>query len=311
MNVLMWLGTDVTRKEPILSGEVHMPDTSTTVDLALMLPLLVRIGIIVVAALVYSWVLAYLIRRAVRVRLPDAMWYTKEQSAKRADALAGVLVRIMFVIVWIVASMMILSELHVDIIPILTTVGLGAVAIGLAAQHVIRDYLNGFYILIEDWYRVGEVVVISGTGGLVELVNMRRTVLRDLSGTLHIIPNGRVESVSNMTRDVARINLNVSVAYKENLDHVFKVINEVGQQMKDDEEWGQNLLSVPKVERVHNLGDSGVEIKVMGDTKPMEQWALTGELRRRLKNRFDEEGIEIPFPHAKVYFGDKPPDTKA
>ena len=218
-----------------------MPDTVTTFDLTSMLPALLRIGIIVLIAVVYSWALSRLVRRAVRVRLRDALWQTKEQAAERADALASVLVRVLSMVVWIVASLMILSELHVDIIPILTTVGLGAVAIGLAAQHIIRDYLNGFFILIEDWYRVGEVVVISGTGGLVEQVNLRRTVLRDLSGTLHIFPNGKVESVSNMTRDLARINLDVSVAYKENLDHVFKVINEVGQQMMDDENWGQDL----------------------------------------------------------------------
>jgi len=276
-----------------------------------MLPALLRIGIIVLIAVVYSWALSRLVRRAVRVRLRDALWQTKEEAAERADALASVLVRILSMVVWIVASLMILSELHVDIIPILTTVGLGAVAIGLAAQHIIRDYLNGFFILIEDWYRVGEVVVISGTGGKVEQVNLRRTVLRDLSGTLHIFPNGKVESVSNMTRDWARINVDVSVAYKENLDHVFKVINEVGQQMIDDANWGQDLLTVPKAERVHKLGDSGVDIKVVADAKPMEQWALTGELLRRIKNRFDEEGIEIPFPHAKVYFGDKPPRAEA
>lgn len=287
-----------------------MPDTVTTFDLTSMFPTLLRIAIIVVVAVVYGWALSRLIRKAVRVRLRDALWQTKEQVVERADALASVLVRILSMVVWIVASLMILSELHVDIIPILTTVGLGAVAIGLAAQHIIRDYLNGFFILIEDWYRVGEVVVISGTGGLVEQVNLRRTVLRDLSGTLHIIPNGKVESVSNMTRDLARINVEVSVAYKENLDHVFKVINEVGQQMMDDENWGQNLLSVPKVERVHKLGDNGVDIKVTADAKPMQQWALTGELLRRIKNRFDEEGIEIPWPHTKVYFGDKPPQTK-
>jgi moderate conductance mechanosensitive channel len=287
-----------------------MPDTVTTFDIASMLPALLRIAIIVIIAVVYSWVLTLLIRRAVKVRLPDALWQTKEQAAERAGALASVLVRIMYLVVWIVASLMMLSELHVDIIPILTTVGLGAVAVGLAAQHVIRDYLNGFFILIEDWYRVGEVVVIAGTGGKVEQVNLRRTVLRDLSGTLHIFPNGKVECVSNMTRDSARINLDVSVAYKENLDHVFKVINEVGQQMLDDPNWGVDLLTVPKVERVHKLGDSGVEIKIMADTKPMQQWALAGELRRRIKNRFDEEGIEIPFPHTKVYFGDKPPGTE-
>jgi small conductance mechanosensitive channel len=288
-----------------------MPETATTFDLASMLPSLLRIGIIVVIAVVYSWALSRLVRRAVRVRLRDALWQTKEQAAERADALASVLVRILSMVIWIVASLMILSELHVDIIPILTTVGLGAVAIGLAAQHIIRDYLNGFFILIEDWYRVGEVVVISGTGGVVEQVNLRRTVLRDLSGTLHIFPNGKVESVSNMTRDWARINVEVPVAYKENLDHVFKVINEVGQQMMEDEDWGQDLLTAPKVERVHKLGESGVDIKVMANAKPMERWALTGELLRRIKNRFDEEGIEIPFPHAKVYFGDKPPSTEA
>jgi small-conductance mechanosensitive channel len=288
-----------------------MPDTVTTFDIASMLPALLRISVIVIIAVVYSWVLTLLIRKAVRIRLPDALWQTKEEAAERAGALASVLVRIMYMVVWIVASLMILSELHVDIIPILTTVGLGAVAVGLAAQHVIRDYLNGFFILIEDWYRVGEIIVIAGTGGKVEQVNLRRTVLRDLNGTLHIFPNGKVECVSNMTRDSARINLDVSVAYKENLDHVFKVINEVGQQMIDDENWGQDLLTVPKVERVHKLGDSGVEIKIMADTKPLEQWALAGELRRRIKNRFDEEGIEIPFPHTKVYFGDKPPSNEA
>jgi len=288
-----------------------MPDTGTPSELALMVPALIRIAVIVVIAAVYSWALSRLIKRAVRARLPDAMWHTKEQATERADALSSVLVKIATIVVWIVAALMMLSELHVNIVPILTTVGLGAVAIGLAAQHVIRDYLNGFFILIEDWYRVGEVVVISGTGGLVEVVNLRRTVLRDLSGTLHIFPNGKVETVSNMTRDWARINLDVSVAYKENLDHVFSVINEVGQQMLDDPDWGQDLLTVPKVERVHELGESGVEIKIMADTKPMQQWALAGELRRRIKNRFDEEGIEIPWPHTKVYFGDKPPRTEA
>jgi len=212
--------------------------------------------------------------------------------------------------VWVVAAVMVLSELNVDIAPILATVGLGALAFGLAAQNIIRDYLNGFFILMEDWYRVGEVAVISGTGGLVEDVNLRRTVLRDLNGTMHIFPNSKVESASNMTRDWSRINLNVSVAYKENLTRVFEVVNEVGQQMKDDTVWGRDLLTVPKVERVDNLGNSGIEIKILADTKPIRQWALTGELRKRLKDRFDEEGIEIPWPHAKVYFGDKPPRTE-
>ena len=300
----------MTRKEPILSGEVHMPDTATTVDLALMLPALVRIVVILVIAVVVRSVLSRLIGRVMRIRLPGPLHETKEQLAKRADTLSGVLIQIVSVVVWVVAAVMVLSELTIDITPILATVGLGALAFGLAAQNIIRDYLNGFFILMEDWYRVGEVAIISGTGGLVEQVNLRRTVLRDLNGTMHIFPNSKVEWVSNMTRDWSRINLNVSVAYKESLARVFEVVNEVGQQMKDDTVWGEDLLTVPKVERVDKLGDSGIEIKVMADTKPIRQWALTGELRKRLKDRFDEEGIEIPWPHTKVYFGDKPPRTE-
>ena len=287
-----------------------MPDTVTAFDLASMLPALARIVVILIIAVVVRSVFSRLIRRAMRIRLPGPLHQTKEQLAERADTLSRVLVQIVSVVVWVVAAVMVLSELKVDIAPILATVGLGALAFGLAAQNIIRDYLNGFFILMEDWYRVGEVAVISGTGGLVEDVSLRRTVLRDLNGTMHIFPNSKVESASNMTRDWSRINLNVSVAYKENLTRVFEVVNEVGQQMKDDTVWGRDLLTVPKVERVDNLGNSGIEIKILADTKPIRQWALTGELRKRLKDRFDEEGIEIPWPHAKVYFGDKPPRTE-
>ncbi len=147
------------------------------------------------------------------------------------------------------------------------------------------------------------MAVVVGTGGLVEDINLRRTVLRDLNGTKHFIPNSKIELASNLTREWARINLNVSVAYKENLDHVFSVINQVCQEFKDDPAWGSDMLTTPHVERVDNLGDNGIEIKILGDTKPIRQWALMGELRKRLKDQFDKEGIEIPWPHTKVYFG--------
>jgi small conductance mechanosensitive channel len=123
---------------------------------------------------------------------------------------------------------------------------------------------------------------------------------------MHIFPNSRVDQASNMTRDWSRVNLDVNVAYKENLDNVIQVINEVGQKLKDDPTWGQDLLTTPAVTRVNNLGSQGVEIKILADTKPIKQWGLMGELRKRLKDRFDEEGIEIPWPHTKVYFGNTP-----
>jgi small conductance mechanosensitive channel len=184
----------------------------------------------------------------------------------------------------------------VNITPILATIGVAGLAIGLAAQNIIRDYLHGFFIIMEDWYRVGEVANVAGIGGLVESISLRRTVLRDINGTMHVIPNNKIELASNMTRDWSRVNLNISVSYNENLSKVFSVINEVGNEMKDDPEWGTDLLTAPHAERVDNLGDSGIDIKILADTKPIKQWRLMGELRKRLKDRFDQEDIEIPWP---------------
>ena len=229
-----------------------------------------------------------------------------DQLAVRSKTLSGIVVQVVSVVIWLFAVVMILSQLGIDIGPLLAGLGVAALALGFAAQNIVRDYLHGFFILMEDWYRIGEVAVIQGTGGLVEQITLRRTVLRDAYGTLHIFPNSRVEQASNMTRDWSRINLDVSVAYKENLDRVIQVINEVGAGLKEDATWGVDLLTTPTVTRINNLGDHGVEIKIMADTKPIRQWALTGELRKRLKDRFDEEGIEIPWPHTMVYFGNSP-----
>ncbi|NLE96344.1 MAG: mechanosensitive ion channel family protein [Dehalococcoidia bacterium] len=276
-------------------------------NLVAALPSIARIIAILVLTVVLRSLLSRIIRKTMRLRLPVKLREPQQESVNRADTLSGVLVQVVSMVLWIVAGLTILSELDVDIAPVLATVGLGALAVGLAAQNVIRDYLNGFFIIMEDWYRVGEVAEISGTSGLVEQLNLRRTVLRDLNGTQHIFPNGKVDSASNMTRDFSRINLDVSVAYKENLAHIFEVIDEVGQQLKDDDVWGRHLLTAPLAQRVNRLGDSGIDIKILADTKPSQQWALTGELRRRLKDRFDQEGIEIPWPHTKVFLDGNSP----
>ena len=155
---------------------------------------------------------------------------------------------------------------------------------------------------MEDWYRIGEVVEAVGITGQVEDLDLRRTVLRDLSGTQHLIPNSNIPLASNLTRDWSRVNLNVSVGYGEDLENVFGIINDVCQQLKDDPEWGPHLITTPEAIRVDNLGEYGTDIKILADTQPAQQWALMGEIRRRLKDRFDQ-GVEIPWPHTKVYFG--------
>ncbi len=262
--------------------------------------------IILVIAFILVIIARRVIPKIIGARIPKIREESPEQLAIRSKTLSRIIVQVVSVLIWILAIVMILSQLGVEIAPLLAGIGVAALALGFAAQNIIRDYLHGFFILMEDWYRVGEVAVIQGTGGLVENITLRRTILRDLNGSMHIFPNSRVEQASNLTRDWARINLNVSVAYKENINHVFGVINKVCQEFKDDPDWGKDMLNTPHVERVDNLGDRGIEIKILGDTKPIRQWALMGELRKRLKDRFDEEGIEIPWPHTKVYFGNAP-----
>ena len=266
----------------------------------------IQIAIIVVTAIVLTFVARWLVPKLIQARLPKIREESPDELAMRSKTLSRIAIQVVTVIIWVLAVIMILSQLGVEIAPLLAGIGVAALAFGFAAQNIIRDYLHGFFIVTEDWYRVGEVAVIQGASGIVETMTLRRTVLRDINGTLHIFPNSRVEQASNMTRDWSRVNLDITVAYKENLNNVVRIINEVGMELKNDTNWGQDLLTTPEVLRVNSLGDHGVEIKILADTKPMRQWALMGELRKRLKERFDDEEIEIPWPHTKVYFGNAP-----
>lgn len=199
---------------------------------------------------------------------------------------------------------MALGVLKVDTTPLLATLGVISLGLGFAVQELIRDYLQGFVIFMEDWYRLDDWVVIAGMEGSVEKITPRRTVLREINGTVHVIPNSQIRTASNQTRDWARINLLITVAYKEDIAHVYRVIDEVCQGLKDDPEFGCHLTTTPKAMRVSDLGDHGLDICIRGDTEPGEQWSLTGELRKRIKNRFDQESIEIRWPHTRIYFGE-------
>jgi len=231
---------------------------------------------------------------------------SKEGIKKRKETLIGVLTGVGRVFIVIVVLLTILSELDVPIAPILAGFGIAGIAIGFGAQYLIRDIIAGVFIILENQYRVGDVAKVANIAGLVEEVNLRKTVLRDLDGIVHHVPNGEIRVASNYTRHFSRVNLNVSVAYGTDLDHAISVINRVGQELAADEQWSKVIKTAPQVLRVDNLGDSGIEIKILGDVKPIEQWAVMGELRLRLKKAFDAEGIEIPWPHTKVYFGNAP-----
>ena len=282
-----------------------MSDLDFTFNLATLM-IVIKVVVILAVAIALNIFQKKMIPKAIIAGIPKIRLETPDQLAARSKTMAYVVRKVVAVIIWIIAIMMVLSTLEVDIAPLLATLGVGALALGFAAQNIIRDYLHGFFILMEDWYRIGEWVTILGMDGDVEKISPRRTIIREINGTMHVIPNSQIQFASNQTRDWARINEYITVAYKEDISHVYAVINEVCQDLKDDPDFGENLTTTPSAMRVSNLGDHGVDICIRGYTKVGEQWGLAGELRKRLKNRFDEEGIEIPWPHTKVYFGDTP-----
>jgi small conductance mechanosensitive channel len=236
---------------------------------------------------------------------------TKEAIKKRTDTLFSVVLGAGRFFIIIVVIFMILSELDVPIAPALAGFGIAGIAIGFGAQYLIKDLIAGTFILLENQYRVGDWVMVADISGLVEEVHLRKTVLRDFDGTVHHVPNGEIRVASNYTRKFSRINLNISVAYDTDLDHAMNVINRVGDELAADEHWGKLIKGAPRALRVNNLGDSGIDIKIVGNVNPMQQWAVMGELRLRLKKAFDAEGIEIPWPHTKVYFGNSPQQPAA
>ena len=231
------------------------------------------------------------------------------EAEKRVNTLSSVFISTGNAFIIIFAISAILSEIGVDISAALAGLGIAGIAVGFGAQTMIRDIISGMLILLENQYGVGDWVQIAGTGGLVQEIGLRRTVIRDFDGTVHNIPNGEIKVASNFTKEWARVNMDISVGYGEDLDHVTEVINRVGIEMAKDPDWTSLILKAPQALRVEAFEDSGITIKILGETKQMQQWAIMGELRLRLKKAFDEEGIEIPWPHTKIFFGNVPTET--
>jgi len=226
------------------------------------------------------------------------------ERAKRARTLGRLIRNLVNTIIGAIAALMILQEIGINIMPVLTGAGIAGLAVGFGAQTLVRDVISGFFIILEDQVRVGDVANIDGTGGAVEAIRMRTIVLRDLSGTVHVIPNGGIGKISNLTKDFSYHVLDMGVAYKEDTDHVVEVMRKVAEEMRLDPAYASNMLDPLEVLGVNDFADSAVVIKVRLRTVPSAQWSVGREFRRRLKKAFDAAGIEIPFPHLSVYFGE-------
>lgn len=226
---------------------------------------------------------------------------TTTEREKRAATLSQVVNKAVRIGVFLVAGLMIAREMGLDIAPLLAGAGVVGLAIGFGAQSLVKDFVSGFFLLIEDQVRVGDVVEVAGQKGLVERVTLRTTQLRDAAGTLHVVPNGQVTTLSNFTYGWARAKLDVSVSYREDPDRVFAVLRSVASELRADPELGRHITNDLELLGVDSFSDSALVIKALLKTEPLKQWDVEREFRRRVKAAFEKEGIEIPLPQRVVY----------
>ncbi|MDH4082268.1 MAG: mechanosensitive ion channel family protein [Nitrospira sp.] len=227
-----------------------------------------------------------------------------EAQVKRATTLTHVIRDVARVVVLAMGGMMILSEVGVDLKPILAAAGLGGLAVGFGAQSLVKDVITGFFILLEDSIRVGDVVEIAGVGGVVEEVKLRTVTLRDLSGNVHVVPNGVIDKVKNMTKLYAFYLFEVGIAYREDVDEVMAVLRDIADELRQDPQFSEDILEPLEMLGVDQFADSAVIIKCRIKTRPIKQWRVGREMNRRIKKTFDAKGIEIPFPHQTIYWGE-------
>jgi len=226
-----------------------------------------------------------------------------EEYKKRADTLSAVIGYLISATVLVVAALMILAELKIPIGPVLAATGVVGVAVGFGAQHLVQDIISGFFILLDDQIRVGDVVQVADKGGLVERLNLRMVVLRDLSGNVHYVRNGKIDIVTNMTKDYSRYVFDIGIAYRENVDEVIEIIKQVDEELRSDPAFGPDILEPIEILGLDQFAESAIIIKARTKTKPIKQWGVAREFNRRLKRTFDEKDIEIPFPHVTLYMG--------
>lgn len=260
----------------------------------------VRIALILIVA----WIVIAALQRAIRLfRQRIAARLDDREAVKRAETLGRVFRYVVAVVISLVAGMMVLSELGISLAPILGAAGVAGVAIGFGAQSLVKDFFTGFFLLFEDQIRTGDVVTIAGHSGLVEEITLRHARLRDYDGNVHYVPNGMIDSVVNMSRGYAQAVMDIGVAYRENTDHVYKVMRETARQMRADPDFGPRILDDLEIAGVDKWADSAVVIRCRFKVLALEQWGVRREYLRRLKMAFDDAGIEIPFPHLTIYAG--------
>jgi small-conductance mechanosensitive channel len=225
------------------------------------------------------------------------------EAKKRAQTLGNILRHALLIVMAFIAILMMMGELGIQLGPLLATAGIGAVAIGFGAQSLVKDVISGFFLILENQYRIGDVIEVGGVSGLVESVTLRKTVLRDLEGRVHTIPNGEIKVVTNFSKEWSRAVVDIGVSYREDIDQVIAVLSQIGKELSEEEPYKSAVLEPMQILGVEKFKESEIVIRMIVKTVPLKQWEVSRELKRRIKVRFDEKGIQIPFPHRVLFWG--------
>lgn len=272
---------------------------------------IIKTGLRISILLIFAWLAMKFLQKFLQrlekhlIKKSEDEGEPPSESEKRIETIVRLIKQACLLALWLTLGIVFLKEFGVEIGPIIASAGVVGLAIGFGAQNLVRDFISGFFIILENQIRVGDVAILNGTGGLVEKINFRTTVLRDLGGVVHIFPNGTITTLSNMTNEWSAYVFDIGVAYKEDTDLVIEVMQEVGKKMREDEKFGKSMLEELDIFGVDKLGDSSIIIKGRIKTKPIKQWEVGREFLRRVKYAFEENNIEIPFPHRSIYFGEK------
>ena len=268
-----------------------------------------RIILILLAAYIGMRLLRLALNRieAILVRAGVPSETVPGAAMMRIRTLTSVLWTIAVVLIWFIAVLTTLEQIGVNIGPILASAGVVGLAVGFGAQNLVKDLVSGFFLILENQVRVGDIAIINGTGGLVEEITFRTIVLRDQSAVVHVFPNGSINTLANMTKDWSAYVLDIGVAYKENTDRVVEVMQRVADEMRAEPKYASVMPEPIEIFGVDSFGDSAVTIKARLKTLPLQQFTVGREYRRRLKKAFDTEGIEMPFPHRTLTMGQSSP----
>lgn len=261
--------------------------------------------ITVIGIFVAAWLFKRFGQMFIRRVVVRAVESTSHDSAvaekQREETIIQIISGALHILVWPLAFILALAQLGIDIGPLIAGASVVGVALGFGAQSLVKDIISGLFIIMENQYRVGDVVDLESAVGKVERITLRVTVLRDLDGIVHHVPNGTINRTSNYSKDYSGINLNIGIGYENDVDQAIEIINRVGLSLSKDPEWQDKIIEPPSFLRVDSLADNSVDLKLTGKVYPLEQWAVTGEMRKRLKTEFDKAGIDIPFPQRVVH----------